>query len=224
MKQLKNQKGFTLVEIAIVLVIIGLLLGGVLKGQEMVENAKVKNAANLFNAVSSGISGYQDRYRTLPGDDCCVASKTARGGDWVAAMAGTGQNTAANGFIDDATVGAWGAWNGWQHVTFWIDLYASGFLSGSFTARNATIFPKSPWGPVDIVGNGQTYGMSNNALVVCMSGVPGKAAAQLDITLDDGLPNTGSFRSTIATAPSAGVPGITAYDEATIGYTICRKL
>ncbi len=41
-----QQSGFTLVEIAIVLVIIGLLLGGILKGQELINSAKVKNLAN----------------------------------------------------------------------------------------------------------------------------------------------------------------------------------
>ncbi len=40
---MQRQHGFTLVEIAIVLVIIGLLLGGVLKGQEMIENARIKS-------------------------------------------------------------------------------------------------------------------------------------------------------------------------------------
>jgi prepilin-type N-terminal cleavage/methylation domain-containing protein len=47
----KAQSGFTLVEIAIVLVIIGLLLGGVLKGQELIENGRVKNAANDMNGI-----------------------------------------------------------------------------------------------------------------------------------------------------------------------------
>ena len=42
----RKQSGFTLVEIAIVLVIIGLLLGGVLKGQELINSAKVKNLLN----------------------------------------------------------------------------------------------------------------------------------------------------------------------------------
>ena len=44
-----RQSGFTLVEIAIVLVIIGLLLGGVLKGQELITQAKIKNVANDLN-------------------------------------------------------------------------------------------------------------------------------------------------------------------------------
>ena len=63
------QKGFTLVEIAIVLVIIGLLLGGILKGQEMITQAKIKNAVADFSGISAAYYGYQDRYRAIPGDD-----------------------------------------------------------------------------------------------------------------------------------------------------------
>ena len=48
-----DQSGFTLVEIAIVLVIIGLLLGGILKGQEMITQAKIKNVINDFNGVTA---------------------------------------------------------------------------------------------------------------------------------------------------------------------------
>src|SRR4030088_3250787 len=60
---------FTLVEIAIVLVIIGLLLGGILKGQEMITQAKIKNIVNDFNGITAAINSYQDRYKALPGDD-----------------------------------------------------------------------------------------------------------------------------------------------------------
>ena len=63
------QRGFTLVEIAIVLVIIGLLLGGVLKGQEMITQARIKNVMNDLNGVSSAFFAYQDRYKQIPGDD-----------------------------------------------------------------------------------------------------------------------------------------------------------
>src|SRR5213083_1078748 len=67
---MKNkQHGFTLVEIAIVLVIIGLLLGGILKGQEMIIQAKIKNVIADFSGVSAAYHGYQDRYRAIPGDD-----------------------------------------------------------------------------------------------------------------------------------------------------------
>jgi len=57
---MKNQqKGFTLVEIAIVLVIIGLLLGGILKGQEMIVQAKIKNAIADFSGISAAYHGYR---------------------------------------------------------------------------------------------------------------------------------------------------------------------
>lgn len=65
----QNQKGFTLVEIAIVLVIIGLLLGGVLKGQELIANAKVKSAQQEVQAFSAAIYAYKDKTGHLPGDD-----------------------------------------------------------------------------------------------------------------------------------------------------------
>lgn len=224
LKSYARQAGFTLVEIAIVLVIIGLLLGGVLKGQELIESGRVKSATSIMNGVSAAVSGYRDRYRNLPGDDCCVVSKTARGGDWVAAMNGTAQNAAPNGVINGANVGAWGAWNGWEHVTFWIDLYAGGFLAGNPTARNATIFPRNPWGgTVDIVAEGSAFGLAANSLVACMNSVPGKAAAQLDNSLDDGLPASGAFRANTGNAPVAAAPGITGYDEAQT-YTVCRQI
>src|SRR5712672_3878827 len=65
----RKQAGFTLVEIAIVLVIIGLLLGGILKGQEMITQAKIKNVIADMSGVSAAMYGYQDRYKSLPGDD-----------------------------------------------------------------------------------------------------------------------------------------------------------
>ena len=65
----KMTQGFTLIEIAIVLVIIGLLLGGVLKGQELINNARVKSFANDFRNIPVAIYAYQDRFHAIPGDD-----------------------------------------------------------------------------------------------------------------------------------------------------------
>src|SRR3979411_2090741 len=76
-----TEAGFTLVEIAIVLVIIGLLLGGILKGQEMITQAKIKNVMSDFSGISAAYHGYQDRYRAIPGDD------PGAGGRWTTAPA-----------------------------------------------------------------------------------------------------------------------------------------
>src|SRR5882724_8938540 len=67
MNRNKNQ-GFTLIEIAIVLVIIGLLLGGVLKGQELITSARVRNLISQQDGVKAAFFGFQDRFRALPGD------------------------------------------------------------------------------------------------------------------------------------------------------------
>ncbi|MEF8720682.1 MAG: prepilin-type N-terminal cleavage/methylation domain-containing protein [Candidatus Accumulibacter necessarius] len=83
MNQLKKQQsGFTLVEIAIVLVIIGLLLGGVLKGQELINSAKVKNMIGDFRTVSSLVYGYQDRFKAFPGDQNQNQLDDAFGAAW----------------------------------------------------------------------------------------------------------------------------------------------
>ena len=65
---MRKQTGFTLIEIAIVLVIIGLLLGGVLKGQELIQSARVRNLASMQDGVKAAFFGFEDRYRALPGD------------------------------------------------------------------------------------------------------------------------------------------------------------
>src|SRR5687768_18144891 len=84
----RKQAGFTLVEIAIVLVIIGLLLGGILKGQEMITQAKIKNLIADFSGISAAYHGYQDRYRAIPGDDPGAGGAAGRWG--VAATSGDG--------------------------------------------------------------------------------------------------------------------------------------
>src|SRR5213595_216102 len=92
----KRQQGFTLVEIAIVLVIIGLLLGGILKGQEMINQAKIKNVIADFSGISAAYHGYVDRYKKIPGDDPCAGGAVTMGncgtttGRWTGATAGNG--------------------------------------------------------------------------------------------------------------------------------------
>ncbi len=66
-QNIQKQKGFTLVEIAIVLVIIGLLLGGVLKGQELITSAKVKSDTAALVALQTSTYAYRDRMGYYPG-------------------------------------------------------------------------------------------------------------------------------------------------------------
>jgi prepilin-type N-terminal cleavage/methylation domain-containing protein len=72
-KTRNSQDGFTLVEIAIVMVIIGLLIGGVLKGQAMVQNAKVKRVAKQMDEVRAAVMAFYDKYGMYPGDENIAA-------------------------------------------------------------------------------------------------------------------------------------------------------
>jgi prepilin-type N-terminal cleavage/methylation domain-containing protein len=61
-------RGFTLVELAIVLVIIGIIMGAILKGQELINNAKVKRLQNDLRGLEAAIWTFYDRYGRFPGD------------------------------------------------------------------------------------------------------------------------------------------------------------
>jgi len=107
----RRQSGFTLIEIAIVLVIIGLLLGGILKGQELINSARVKNLSTDFRNVPVFIYGYQDKFRALPGDDIAAQShvgSTATNGD--------GDGVIEGNWNDDGDPTATESFLFWQHV------------------------------------------------------------------------------------------------------------
>src|SRR5665811_1621055 len=70
----RNQAGITLLELTIVLVIVGLLLGGVLTGKVLIDLAKIKNFETDFKNLQLFIYGYQDKYGAIPGDDLNVVA------------------------------------------------------------------------------------------------------------------------------------------------------
>lgn len=217
--QYKNQAGFTLVEIAIVLVIIGLLLGGVLKGQELIDNSRVKTAVADMNGVTAAVNAYRDRYRRTPGDDGPVAQLTARGGNWTTVTVGGDNNgipaLGANPFAPAA---------GGEGTAFWQHLRAAGLITGNAALAGAAAVPRNPFN--GLMGVAQAAAATTypvQTLIICHSNVPGKNAQAIDAAVDDGLPGTGDVRSTQGAnnaAPGAPAP---AYDEANM-YTVCRTL
>lgn len=133
----RNQTGFTLIEIAIVLVIIGLLLGGVLKGQELINSARVKNLATDFKNIPVFIYGYQDKFKALPGDDTAAVTHVS------APVADIGNG---NGIID----GLWKpALATDESAIFWEHVRLANLAPGSTTVSIAvgnTYIPKNAVG------------------------------------------------------------------------------
>ena len=72
---MNKEGGVTLVEITIVMVIIGLIIGTILKGQEIIINAKIKSIEKNYNEIMTAVYNYNDRYRVLPGDDPLASTK-----------------------------------------------------------------------------------------------------------------------------------------------------
>ncbi len=228
----KGQSGFTLVEIAIVLVIIGLLLGGVLKGQELIEQAKIKRTVNDFNNISVAVMTYQDRYRFLPGDDANAATRWTVAG--AAAFAPAAGAAAGNGIINGAVITinqAAAESNGaWQHLRL------AGLVNGDLSTAARSLNPEeTPFGAgsnysiAGGIGGAGLMGWGANTSGFCGS-LPAKAAEQLDRQLDDGNPRTGNVRAGAPaavpnTAPAAALATTTVYVDAAAApwYTVCKK-
>lgn len=189
-----NQSGFTLVEIAIVLVIVGLLLGGILKGQELVQNAKVRNIADQQNAIKAAYYAFQDRYRALPGDYVAAGTNIPN------------VDTTTNG-DGNAQIGVSGAASN-EPVYAWHHLTNAGFISCSECAAkaappaapSAANSPSNANGGVmaivfDNVYNNGVLGTGNNTNNL-KSGIqiPSNILAEVDRKIDDGNPQTGTFR------------------------------
>jgi prepilin-type N-terminal cleavage/methylation domain-containing protein len=224
----RGQRGFTLVEIAIVLVIIGLLLGGILKGQEMITQAKIKNVIADVSGVSAAMYGYQDRYRALPGDDKLAAR-------WTGATAGNG-----DGVIEGAYTAAAPA----ESVLFWDHLRRAGFVSGGngtdnpFNAVNGKMGVQTSDGTAPggvtfkagVLSDGAVAPAVPTAftsLLLCTANLPDKIAISVDAQMDDGDGKKGNVRAAKQDSPnptSIKTAADTYIEDGVSTYLACRQM
>lgn len=220
-----EQKGFTLIEIAIVLVIIGLLLGGVIKGQELINNAKVKSYATDFRNIPVQLYAYEDKFKSLPGDDALVATHVP------GATPASTPGAVGNGVID-------GAWNTTTNTDesclFWQHVRMAGLGNGSTvvdcSAGSDYWLKNANGGQIGIQSNVAltTFSAGNGppgSYVICSSNILGQFVLQLDALLDDGNPATGSMRA-IQTSAGGGAPSTIATVQANLAdsFIVCMGI
>jgi prepilin-type N-terminal cleavage/methylation domain-containing protein len=212
LKIMSKPHGFTLVELSIVLVIIGLIIGGVLTGQQVIQNARVTKTLNDLQGYESQFQTYQQNYGVLPGDDSTATTRFPTAG-----LAGNGNG---NGSLDakftfDSTTLTD------ETVLVWQDLRAANLVK-SQTPNNQ---PSNPFSGIYGFQTG-AFGGVFTTTVICLNNVPGTAAQAIDTRLDDGAPNGGSVQAMVSTgAVGEATAGTVATSYvASSTYTMCIKM
>jgi prepilin-type N-terminal cleavage/methylation domain-containing protein len=196
------QSGFTLIEIAIVLVIIGLLLGGVLKGQELITGARVRNLIQQQDGVKAAYFGFLDRFRALPGDYSQATVNITGINVGAGACGATPGNGNGDGQILTATAN--------EDTLVWEHLSKAGFINGTYTcatgAPSQATSPTNPYGQPLVLMFDATYFAAgagappNRHNLKTGRQIPSDIMAEIDRKVDDGNPAQGSFRASTATA------------------------
>jgi len=204
-----KQAGFTLVELAIVMIIIGLLIGGILKGQELVENARVTNTVRIIKEIKAVAVTFEDRYRVLPGD---ARANRIPGCNGANNCVGGNENGTVT-FAPQASAVAWSTFlnpaSNWREAyEFWKQLALLDMFSGVDESANPLDANERAWGstnPRAPVGGGfeffydhaTTIGIDGHILRISERGMTGglgnnggsvapAQAAKIDRKLDNG--------------------------------------
>ncbi len=182
------QRGFTMVEVAIVLVVVGLVVGGVLKGQEMITNSKLKRMERDNAGISAAMLSYQDRYRAIPGDDDLADQRFSIYTDGVNDPAPAQVNGNGDGVID----GDWMAAPNTETANFWKHLRAAGLVDGS---GDDDTQPSNAYGGLIGLHDGSLL-ISEH--VIIFGSIEGSIARVIESRLDDGSPDSGRIQSDLA--------------------------
>lgn len=215
-----TENGFTLVELAIVLMIIGLLIGGVLRGQELLMNAQINATVRQVHAYEGAVVTFRDAYSQVPGD---MVNATARipGCDNSANHCGNGDGNSIVGTRlaggTSQTIQTGTAVPAVETTYFWKHLALAHLISGVMPNADPAqpisgeTHPAAKIAGVFMVGYGMHVAQAAEGLMLVLSNaltdsgnnggaiqgvgrdpLTPRQAYQIDKKMDDGLPDTGS--------------------------------
>ena len=196
-----KEAGFTLVELSIVLVIIGLIIGGVLKGQEMIESARVKSTMSQVEAYRAAHNTFYDKYSAMPGDysDGQSALGTPVGIAWTSpACDGAANQCDGDGQIDGNGITSETVLY-WQHMAA-ADLITGVELAAAPNADHGRGLPSAPVGGgfsvafVVSLGKQAHWVRLERGPATNDGVIEGDTAMSIDRKLDDGRPGSGWIR------------------------------
>lgn len=206
----RKRAGFTLIEIAIVLVIIGLILGGILQGQELITSARVRSLADQTNNITVAWFAFQDRYRGVPGDYVNASTQIQAGL----------QNGDGNGNIDTDQ----------ERGQIWAHLGAAGILAGQYDGAPTAATYNCPAAtcPQNAFNRGFLITRDNQALnnpvatneLWSGNQIPALILAEMDRKIDDGQANSGRMQLGQGGAGWAAANSALCLDGAGTGYAV----
>jgi hypothetical protein len=204
----KAQQGWTLLEIVLVVLIVGLMLTGVVKGQEMITSAKVKRVAGQLDEIRASYLGFQDRYKALPGDYAEAALTLDCGGGTCLRGNGDGRIHSVATPLNGSQVH--------EDLLLWTHLAASGFLKGDYRMTDGEAMatdansPKNAYSVYLQIAFDGRYGLSDGGVprhnLKTGAQVPIEVVAELDRKTDDGRPYRGAVQFSAYNANGAPNP------------------
>lgn len=230
----KQNGGFTLIELSIVLVIIGLIVGGVLVGQDLIEAAQVRAQISQIEKYNTAVNTFRLKFGYLPGD---IPDPPASGFGFAQRGTGRGEGD-GNGVLESQ--GDSSVWTIWQAngetCGLWMDLAQASLIAGAFGSNGACtlsrsfgggwknnpsaylpaakiaqdyVFVWSGGGPSPLSSNGiNCFGVSAARILNgWLQGTPGLTVAQayaIDSKTDDGYPQTGRVTAQYVSSYTTG--------------------